>query len=217
MMSILTRTMNSDGSTKEVIITRHGLTTKNKINSAYKLDDEVKHMVEKLENELEEKYQNKNKSLNVLNKYYFVGNKLKKFIDNLNLPKGEKQYIWQSINFHSKSLALSESNTRLTRDKASKNTWLYCYNLSHFKKQDVFEYNWTQWVEIFDSKITTEDARVIYWLINIKKKYGLSKTINLSDKNTERLRLKNDQCYHIPHIKNRLSYLKYHKDTIFKK
>ena len=114
MMSILTRTMNSDGSTKEVIITRHGLTTKNKINSAYKLDDEVKHMVEKLENELEEKYQNKNKSLNVLNKYYFVGNKLKKFIDNLNLPKGEKQYIWQSINFHSKSLALSESNTRLT-------------------------------------------------------------------------------------------------------
>ena len=103
MMSILTRTMNSDGSTKEVIITRHGLTTKNKINSAYKLDDEVKHMVEKLENELEEKYQNKNKSLNVLNKYYFVGNKLKKFIDNLNLSKGEKQYIWQSINFHSKS------------------------------------------------------------------------------------------------------------------
>ena len=169
MMSILTRTTNNDGSTKEVIITRHGLATKNKINSAYKLDDEIKHMVEELENELEEKY--KNKPVNVLNKYYFVGNKLKKFIDNLNLPKGEKQYIWQSINFHSKSLALSESNTRLTRDKASKNTWLYCYNLSHFKKQDVFEYNWTQWVEIFDSKITTEDVRVIYWLINIKKKY----------------------------------------------
>ena len=107
-MSILTRTTNNDGSTKEVIITRHGLATKNKINSAYKLDDEIKHMVEELENELEEKY--KNKPLNVLNKYYFVGNKLKKFIDNLNLPKGEKQYIWQSINFHSKSLALSESN-----------------------------------------------------------------------------------------------------------
>ena len=40
---------------------------------------------------------------------------------------------------------------------------------------------------------------------------------HISDKNSERLRLENNQWYHIPHLKNRSSYLKYHMDTIFKK
>ena len=40
---------------------------------------------------------------------------------------------------------------------------------------------------------------------------------HISDRNIEKLGLKNDQCYYIPHLKNRSSYLKYHRDTIFKK
>ena len=100
MMSILTRTTNNDGSTKEVIITRHGLATKNKINSAYKLDDEIKHMVEELENELEEKY--KNKPINVLNKYYFVDPSLfvvRVSIDIIHHPYIHHQCIYQQYVF----------------------------------------------------------------------------------------------------------------------
>ena len=40
---------------------------------------------------------------------------------------------------------------------------------------------------------------------------------HISDRNIEKLGLKNDQCYYIPHLKNRSSYLKYHRDIIFKK
>ena len=112
----------------------------------------------------------KAKRKDVIKLYYFIGTELKPFVDGLKLPKGDKHHIWNPINYHAKRLKL-EGEVRLKRGQGFSNTWNNCYLLTKYKESDVFEYDWTQWVEIFDSTITQNEPRIIDWLIKTKKKH----------------------------------------------
>lgn len=172
-MAVKIRTTNEDGSLKEQTITRHGSLTQKKIDEADILDEKIKKRILNIEKDAKEQglMDLKSKKGKVIQLYYFVGTELKSFLDELKLPKTEKELIWNPINFHAKELAVSGTSARQTRDKGYGSTWNNCYRLASYAKKDVLEFDWTQWVEIFDSKITKNDPRIVDWLINTKKKY----------------------------------------------
>ncbi len=171
-MAILVRTRQEDGSLKESYPSTQ-IVTQKRIDDAKKLDEKIEKLVMSIENEAEKQglIDLKKKRKEVIKLYYFVGMKLKPFVENLKLPKGDKQHIWNPINYHSEHLQMSDTNVRLKRGQSFANTWNMCYLLSKYSKADVFEYDWTQWVEIFDSRITQNDPRIINWLIETKKKH----------------------------------------------
>ncbi|AFS83378.1 hypothetical protein [Candidatus Nitrosopumilus sediminis] len=160
-----------NGKEKKIYKTNLEKVTTSIAKKADELDDKIKKKIEQIEKEAESNglIELKSKKGNVVKLYHFVGNELKPFVDNLKLSKGDKPYIWQAINYHSKFLKISESASgRLKRDPVT-STWTYCYNLGEYDTAQVQEYDWTQWVEIFDSSITTKDKRVVPWLIKKKK------------------------------------------------
>ena len=171
-MAILVRTRQEDGTLKESYPSTQIVTQKRKL-AAEELDKKIEKLVMTIEEEAEKKglIALKKKRREVIKLYYFVGMKLKPFVDKLKLPKGDKQHIWNPINYHSEHLQMSDKNVRLKRGQSFANTWNMCYLLSKYTKANVLEYDWTQWVEIFDSTITQKDPRIIDWLIDTKKKH----------------------------------------------
>ncbi len=172
-MAIKIRIADEDGSLKEQTLTTHGILTQKKMDFADKLDEKIKKRVRKIEKDAKDKglLDLKSKKGKVIQLYYFVGTELKSFVDDIKLPKTEKEHIWNPINFHAKELSVSISTKRQTRDRAYGSVWNNCYRLASYSKKDVLEFDWTQWVEIFDSKITRNDPRVVNWLIETKRKY----------------------------------------------
>ena len=172
-MAIKIRTTNEDGSLKEQTLTIHGSLTQKKIADADKLDEKIKKRVRKIEKDAKDKglLGLKSKKGKVIELYHFVGTELKPFVDDMKLPKTEKEHLWNPINFHAKELSVSISTKRQTRDKAYGSVWNNCYRLAKYPKKDVLEFDWTQWVEIFDSKITRSDPRIVKWLIETKRKH----------------------------------------------
>jgi len=136
--------------------------------------DEIDKKIKKAMREIEDRAKKKGlldllgKKGKVIQLYYFVGLELKKFIDSLNLSEDEILQLWSPINHHAEKLSLDQGTSRLIRDKGYRSTWRYCYLLAQRQEKDVLEYDWTQWVDIFDSKIC-EDKRVVDWLIRIKR------------------------------------------------
>ena len=172
-MTIKIRSTNDDGSPDEVIITRQGSLTQKKITEAENLDKKIKNKINKIEKDANNNglMKLKSKKGKVVELYHFVGTELKPFIDGLKLPKTEIEDIWNPLNFHAKELSVDESRYRQSKTKGYGSTLYICYRLASFTKKDTLEYDWTEWVEIFDSTITRNDTRVVTWLIETKKKY----------------------------------------------
>ena len=107
-MAILVRTRQEDGSLKESYPSTQ-IVTQKRIDDAKKLDEKIEKLVMSIENEAEKQglIDLKKKRKEVIKLYYFVGMKLKPFVENLKLPKGDKQHIWNPINYHSKERPLN--------------------------------------------------------------------------------------------------------------
>jgi hypothetical protein len=172
-VAIKIRSTDEDGSLNERTITRQGTLTQKKIDEADKLDEKIKKLIGRIEKDAEEKGLMKlsGKKGKVVELYHFVGTELKPFIDSLKLPKTEMEDIWNPLNFHAKELAVDETRYRQSKTKGYGSTLYICYRLASFTKKDTLEYDWTEWVEIFDSTITRNDTRVVTWLIEAKKKH----------------------------------------------
>jgi len=171
-MAVLIRVLMDGGKEKKIYKTNLEKVTPDIAKKADKLDQEIKTKIQEVESEAKNKglIELKSKKTGVTKLYHFVGKKIRPFIDGLKLAKGDTPYVWQAINYHSQHLKTSESATgRLQRDPVT-SYWTYFYKLGEYDWEDVKEYDWTQWVEIFDSKLTTIDKRIVFWLIEKKKK-----------------------------------------------
>jgi len=173
-MAVLIRELMENGKEKKLYKSSGEKVSNEKVKDADKLDGKIKAAIEKIEKEIEERglLELKSKRGEVTKLYHFIGSSLIPLIDNLKISKGDRQYIWSAINYHAKlkELKVDESNERLKRDPVT-SSWKYYYNLGKYDWEDVKEFDWTQWSEIFDSKLTTYDQRIIPWLIEKKKKF----------------------------------------------
>ena len=172
-MAIKIRNRNDDDSLDERIISRQGTLTQKKIDEAEKLDEKIKKLICRIEKDAENKglMKLKGKKGKVVELYHFVGTEIKPFIDGLKLPKTEMEDIWNPLNFHAKKLSVDETRYRQSKTRGYGSMLYICYRLASFTKKDTLEYDWTEWVEIFDSTITREDTRTVTWLIEAKKKH----------------------------------------------
>ena len=170
-MAILVRTVNQDGSIKKSWPSVETVTQK-KIDEANELDEKIEAEVKRIEKEAKKKglLKLKGKKQGVVELYYFVGAELNTFLGKLRLPKEDKQYIWRAINYHAKDLKL-EGKSRLDRDDALTNSWRFYCKLAELPRADALEYDWTQWVEMFDTTLSKNDPRIVKWLIKAKRKH----------------------------------------------
>lgn len=168
-MVILVRTFYDNGQI-EVSFPSVEIPTKEKIAQAELQDKKLKKKICEIEDNARKKslLKNKGKKKDVVKLYYYVGSELKPFIESLKLNPQDKKYIWGAINFHAKILKV-DGKVRLDRDRGHGNTWKYCIRLAGYSKEDVFELDWTQWVELFDTTLAQNDPRIIDWIISTKR------------------------------------------------
>ena len=170
-MAIKVRTLREDGEIEISYPSVGGMVPQKDIKKADALDLKIKEKICNIEENARKKslLQLKGKKNDVVKLYHFVGTELKPFIESLKLNNDDKQYIWGEINFHANKLKM-DGTTRLDRDRGNRNAWKNSVKLADWPEKDAFELDWGNWVELFDTKLSKNDPRIINWIISTKRK-----------------------------------------------
>ncbi len=175
-MAILVRTLLDNGKV-QISYPSIEIVTPARIKDAKVVDLKIKEKVCSIEDNARKKslLQLKGGKKDIVKLYHYVGSELKPFIESLNLNNNDKQYLWGAINFHSKELKM-EGTYRLDKYRGHRNSWKNSIKLAGYSKDDAFELDWGNWVELFDTTLAQNDPRIIDWIISTKReKYDKDK------------------------------------------
>lgn len=145
----------------------NGLPTEEQVKEADKLQRHLQKVIPKIDEELRQKYPNRNNK----NLYaYEFGLRLNKIAKQFEVKGLELRIFLDQI----RNFAIEDDNLPIDRSEERKVLEFY-YRLAQFDYESVKNMNWGEWVYLFDIKDATSEHRFFEWLSNKLKKQRIKR------------------------------------------